>query len=81
MCKAIGSLYLNKPQLRQQTLGGVPLHNNIELVKVKLLGELVELEKQMEALKLDATTVDFSMMQTYKEMIHSRQLFFNELSH
>lgn len=79
MKKAIGSLDLNRPQSRQETLGGVRLQNT-ELVKEKLLEELVELEKQMEALKSQEKTVDFSMMQTYKEMIHSRKTFFNELN-
>lgn len=79
MGNAIGSLDLNRPQPKQQTLNGVPLQNT-ELVKLKLLEELVELEKQMEDLKASADTVDFSMIQTYKEMIHSRKNFFNELN-
>lgn len=79
MSNAIASLDLNRPQCKRQTLGGVPLRNT-ELVKQQLLAELVELEKQMEVLKSDANRVDFSMIQTYKEMIHSRRQFFNELN-
>jgi hypothetical protein len=79
MKKAIGSLNLNRPGSRNETSGGVRLQNT-GLVKEKLLEELVELEKQMEVLKSQDFTVDFSMMQTYKEMIHSRKIFFNELS-
>lgn len=79
MKKAIGSLDLNRPQSRHETAGGVSLQNTV-LVKEKLLEELVELEKQMEVLESQDTFTDFSMMQTYKEMIHSRKSFFNELN-
>lgn len=78
MGNAIGKLNLGKPISKQETLGGVGLRNT-DLVKAKLLEELVELEAQMENLKAVGNTVDFSMMQTYKEMIHSRQVFFKEL--
>ena len=79
MRRAIGSLDINRPQLRHETLGGVSLQNTSK-VKEKLLQELLELEKQMELLKSESGKVDFSMMQTYKEMIHSRKTLFNELS-
>ncbi len=78
MSKAIGTLNLGKPTSKQETLGGVGLRNT-DLVKAKLLEEFVELEAQMEKLKASGDAVDFSMMQTYKEMIHSRQSFFKEL--
>jgi hypothetical protein len=80
MKKAIGSLDLNRPQSRHETAGGVSLQNTSS-VKEKLLEELVELEKQMETLESQETVTDFSMIQTYKEMIHSRKSFFNELNH
>ena len=79
MKKAIGSLDLNRPRSRHETSGGVRLQNTA-LLKGKLLEELVELEKQMEILKSESGRVDFSMIQTYKEMIHSRKTLFNELS-
>ena len=78
MGKAIGSLNLGKPKSKHETQGGVGLQNT-DLVKAKLLEELVELEAQMERLKAASDAVDFSMMQTYKEMIHSRKLFYKEL--
>lgn len=78
MGKAIGSLKLGKPNSKKETQGGVGLQNT-ELVKAKLVEELVELEAQMERLKSASDAVDFSMMQTYKEMIHSRKLFYREL--
>ena len=79
MEKTIGSLDINRPHSRHETAGGASLQN-VGLVKEKLLEELIELEKQMEALKGQENTVDFSMMQTYKEMIHSRKSFFNALN-
>lgn len=79
MNKAIGSIDLNRPQARYETAGGVRLENT-ELLKEKLLEELVELDKQMEVLESSGEKVDFSMLQTYKEMINSRRRFFNELS-
>lgn len=79
MKKAIGTLDLNRPQPRQETSGGARLRNT-QWVKDQLLAELVELEKQMEQMKADSETVDFSMLQTYKEMIHSRKIFFNQLN-
>lgn len=78
MKKAIGSLDLNRPQFRHQTAGGVSLRNT-ETVKKQLLEELVELEKQKEILESKTESMDFSMLQTYKEMIASRKRFFQEL--
>jgi hypothetical protein len=79
MSKSIGSLDLNRPQSRHETAGGVGLHNT-KGVKEKLLLELVELEKQKQRLESQHAEIDFSMLQTYKEMIHSRKMFFNELN-
>lgn len=80
MKKAIDYLELNRPEIRHETLGGVALKNT-KSVKERLLQELVELEKQMEMVEAKTTTIDFSILQTYKEMIHSRRIFFNELNH
>lgn len=79
MRTAIGTLDLNRPQSRQETSGGARLRNT-NLLKDQLLSELVELEKQMEQMKSEGKAADFSMMQTYKEMIHSRKILFNELN-
>lgn len=72
-------LELNRPEIRHGILGSVALQNT-KSVKEKLLQELVELEKQMEVVEAKITTIDFSILQTYKEMIHSRRVFFNELN-
>ncbi len=79
MKKAIGSLDLNRPSSRHETAGGVRLQNT-KTVKDQLLEEMVELQKQLEVLESQSPALDFSMMQTYKEMIHSRKSFFNELN-
>lgn len=79
MNDAIISLDLHRPMSRHQTAGGVSLQN-IDLVKKQLLEELVELEKRMKTLESESPSVDYSMIQTYREMIHSRKAFFNELN-
>ncbi len=80
MKKAIGSLNIHRPQQRHETPGGARLQNT-EAVKQQLLAELVELEKQMQTLEATSSSaVDFSMLQTYKEMIHSRKTLFNQLN-
>ena len=78
--KVIDYLKLNQLEIRHQTISGVALQNT-NPVKEKLLQELMVLEKQMEVVEAKTNTVDFSMMQTYKEMIYSRCVFFNELNH
>ncbi|MFA7554311.1 MAG: hypothetical protein WCY88_08675 [Spongiibacteraceae bacterium] len=79
MNKIISSLDLNRPHPTHKTAGGVALQDT-RLVKDKLLEELVELEKQQQLLAQQGCNIDFSMLQTYKEMIHSRKAFFNELN-
>ena len=78
MKKTTECLDLYRPALRHETTGGVALRST-GAVKEKLLQELVALEKQMDLLEDRAATIDFSMLQTYKEMIHSRRVFFNQL--
>ena len=79
MKKAIGSLDLNRPQRRGETVGGARLYDNAS-IREKLLTELVELEKQMEELERGDRAIDLSMIQTYREMIHSRKALFNQLN-
>ena len=75
----VGSLNLHRPPSRRENLAGVRLQN-IQAVKEKLLEEMVELESQMEKLKGSGNLVDLSLIQTYREMIHSRRTFFNQLN-
>lgn len=74
----VGSLSLHRPPSRRESLAGVRLQN-IQAVKEKLLEEMVELESQLEKIK-GSDPVDFSLLQTYREMLHSRRVFFNELN-
>ncbi len=55
------------------------LHNTNEL-KERLLKEMLELDKQRQNLEIGAQSVDFSMVQTYKEMIQSRRILLDQLS-
>ena len=48
-------------------------------LKEKLIREMLDLDKQRENLEIGASQMDFSMVQTYKEMIHSRRMLLNQL--
>lgn len=45
----------------------------------QLLSELMLLDAHLEKMNSSHTRWDFSMAQTYKEMIHSRQALFRQL--
>lgn len=79
MSSSLDLLSLNRPQPKYETAGGASLQDTT-LVKQKLLEELVELEQQKQKLELQGSRMDFSMLQTYKEMIHGRRVMFNELN-
>ncbi len=58
---------------------GVQL-NSTEQLRTKLIAEITQLQRQLEALKpTGREQVDFSMIQTYKELIHSRQEMLSQL--
>ncbi|RYY73643.1 MAG: hypothetical protein EOO52_16645 [Gammaproteobacteria bacterium] len=42
-------------------------------LRAKLLAEISEYERQQDALKLNGTHVNFTMIQTYKELIAARK--------
>lgn len=79
MKKSTDSLNINRPDSRRETLAGVKLRN-VEATREHVLQELVELESQLGRLKAQSGPVDFSMLQTYREMIASRKRFFDELN-
>ena len=79
MSRGIASLDLHRPGAKRETANGVPLQNTY-WVKKKLLQELVELEKRLKLLRSDVLPADYSMIQTSREMIHSRTMFFLELN-
>jgi hypothetical protein len=44
-----------------------------DLLRNKLIREISDYERSLAELKLNGTQVDFTMIQTYKELINSRQ--------
>jgi len=50
-------------------------------LREKLMGEITRFERQLDALKGSEEAVDFSMLQTYKELIHSRKEMLDQLPH
>ncbi len=50
-----------------------------EDLRDKLVAEITEYERQQAALKLNGVHVNFSMIQTYKELIHARREMLNRL--
>jgi hypothetical protein len=79
MKKSTDNLNVNRPESRWESLAGVKLRN-VEATREHVLQELVELESQLGRLKGQSGPVDFSMMQTYREMIASRKRFFEDLN-
>ena len=55
------------------------LHNT-DALKQQLMGEMLELDKQKQQLSLSQTEVNFSMLQTYREMIQSRRMLLDRLN-
>ena len=49
-------------------------------LRTQLLSEMLELDKQRSALEIGASHIDFSMHQTFKEMIHSRRALLDQVS-
>lgn len=70
---------VNRPTPRSERTLGARLQN-IEAVREKLLEEIVMLESRMEQVKAAGSPMDFSLIQTYREMIHSRKQLFLDLS-
>ncbi|HUH38885.1 MAG TPA: hypothetical protein VL027_13160 [Spongiibacteraceae bacterium] len=79
MKNSVDTLSLNRPPSRWETLAGVRLQNT-EPVKEQLLQELIELESQLAHLKDANGRHDFSLVQTYRDMIHSRRVMFHQLN-
>lgn len=44
-----------------------------DVLRDKLLREISDYERHLAELKLNGTQVDFTMIQTYKELINARQ--------
>lgn len=53
--------------------------NNTVFLKDRLRNEITKLERQLQTLRLSEDAANFSMVQTYKEMIKYRQLMLSDL--
>jgi hypothetical protein len=47
--------------------------NRADVLRDKLLREISDYERNLAELKLNGTHVDFTMIQTYKELINARR--------
>lgn len=70
---------LQRPAAREGVMGA-PRMSNTPAVREHLLKEIVELESRLEHLKTAGGPPDFSLMQTYKEMIQARKELFHQLN-
>jgi hypothetical protein len=62
-----------------KTVGvGVNL-DRTENLRDKLVAEITEYQRQEAGLKLTGNAVNFSMIQTYKELIHARREMLQQL--
>lgn len=50
-----------------------------DLLRDKLLREISDYERQLAELKLNGTNVNFTMIQTYKDLISARQAMLKRL--
>lgn len=57
---------------------GVNLNRTDDL-RAKLIAEISEYERQQDALKLNANHINFTMIQTYKELIAARRSMLKRL--
>ena len=70
---------LHRPPGRELA-AGAPRLSNVAAVREHLLKEIVELESRLEHLKAASGPPDFSLMQTYREMIQARKDLFHQLN-
>ncbi len=61
------------------SIDSTKLHNPNEL-KQQLIKEMLDLDKLKQDLESGSTQVDFSMLQTYKEMIQSRRILLEQIN-
>ncbi|HEY9033861.1 MAG TPA: hypothetical protein VIN71_07990 [Pseudomonadales bacterium] len=55
--------------------------HNANALREELLRDMLALEAQRQQLELDGNAVDFAMLQSYREMIHSRRQLLAQLEH
>lgn len=56
-------------------------YNRTSRMREKLIREITGFERELDALRMKGGAVDFSMLQTYKEMIACRQSALKHLPH
>lgn len=61
------------------SIDSTKLHNPNEL-KQRLIKEMLDLDKQKQAIEANNSPFDFSMHQTYKEMIQSRRILLEQIN-
>lgn len=62
-----------------KNLKAVVNNSNVDLLRDKLIREISDYERQLAELKLIGNQVDFTMLQTYKELISARQAMLKSL--
>ena len=50
-----------------------------DLTKCRIQAEITSLQRQLELLSIDSDTVDFALLETYKEMINARRQMLTHL--
>jgi hypothetical protein len=59
---------------KQKAIHGVGVNmERTDNLRAKLIGEISEYERQLSSLKLNGSYVNFTMIQTYKELIAARK--------
>lgn len=61
----------------QNTLGAS--FNRTEQLQEQLIAEITAFERQLDSAEMHGEQEDFSMIQTYKELIHSRRTMLDKL--
>lgn len=54
-------------------------YNRTDKIREKLIREITGFERQLQALQISSGPVDFSLLQTYKELIACRQTVLRKL--
>ena len=59
---------------------GISIHiNHTGALRRRLISEIIDLERQMHAVRLGDDATDFALMAAYKELINSRKTLLEQL--
>ncbi len=67
-------------KLSRRSLALPHLLNNTAQLETQLKHEIQQLADKLEALKSVSANIDFALVHSYAEMIHSRQQLFKEIN-